>query len=398
MLKQAIPSIDLLAEAQLDEMIQYHQPIADDYHAPRAVFLTGATGFLGAYLLYSLLQFTRAEVYCLVRCADSATGMKRVETHLQTHGLLSSTELQRVHIVQGDLAQPFLGLSATDYQQLAREISVIYHNGAQVNALRPYDALKATNVSGTQTILHLASLYHTKPVHFISTVAVFFSPAHRGKIAETLLPDGRQLQGGYRQTKWVAEELVRIAQARGLPACIYRPGRITGHSQTGAHSNLNDLFCLILKACIQLGYYPDVITHLNLTPIDYVSLAVVQLSQQPEAIGKTFHLLNPQNVTWLKLMALVKQQGYSLTALSYADWSQAVTQQAIATPKEEVFTLLRFLLRTAAFFTDTPIFKVDQTIEQLSATSLTCPVIDEERMAIYLSYFQKIGFICACKP
>ncbi|EIJ41824.1 thioester reductase-like protein [Beggiatoa alba B18LD] len=390
---QVLPSIDLLAEAQLDEQIQYSQDVQTLNTSATAVLLTGATGFLGAYLLHDLLRMTHVTVYCLVRCADNATGLQRLQAHLQTLDL--AIDWQRVVIVKGDLALPLFGLSAEDYQQLADKIQLIYHNGAQVNALRPYSALKPTNVLGTQTILQFASLLRVKPVQFVSTVAVFFSPAHRGQLLETTEPDGQQLQGGYRQSKWVAERLVQQAQARGLPTVIYRAGRLVGHSQTGAHGNLNDLFCLVLKACLLLGSYPNVDTYLNLTPIDYVSQGLVQLSQQNTSIGQTFHILNPNNISWLEMMGLLADLGYCLKPLTYADWLQAVAEEAAQSPKESIFNLLRFLLRNSAFFTDTPLFNVTQTTAQLAPLGLTCPPINAERMRIYLHYLQKIGFIPA---
>ncbi|MEV0460004.1 SDR family oxidoreductase [Catellatospora methionotrophica] len=42
------------------------------------VLLTGATGFVGSFLLKTLLTATDADVVCLVRAQDPATGWRRL--------------------------------------------------------------------------------------------------------------------------------------------------------------------------------------------------------------------------------------------------------------------------------------------------------------------------------
>ena len=51
--------------------------------APRAILLTGATGFVGAHLLADLLRTTDAELYCLVRDGAKLPPRQRLEAVLQ---------------------------------------------------------------------------------------------------------------------------------------------------------------------------------------------------------------------------------------------------------------------------------------------------------------------------
>lgn len=133
----------------------------------------------------------------------------------------------------------------------------------------------------------------------------------------------KSITGGYAQSKWVAEKLVTIARSRGLPVSIYRPGRIAGHSQTGA-SNKNDLMCKMIEISFQLGSVPDVDTIVNLTPVDYVSKAIVHLSRQQESLGKAFHLLNPKPLNWADLVNWLRSSGYTFKFSSYAEWRTAL--------------------------------------------------------------------------
>src|SRR5205823_4505156 len=154
----------------------------------------------------------------------------------------------------------------------------------------PYHALKAANVLGTQEVLRLATQDKIKPLHYISTLSVFsHKKAASGRpIRESdSLDDHREhIHGGYAQSKWVAEKLVTTARSRGLPVVIYRPGRITGHSQSGMWRT-DDVLCRMLKGCIQLGSIPgqDTAEMMEMTPVDYVSQAIVSLSRRKASFG-----------------------------------------------------------------------------------------------------------------
>ncbi|MFP3386833.1 SDR family oxidoreductase, partial [Tritonibacter sp. SIMBA_163] len=55
--------LDLKAEAKLDPEIQYSiPPDLEQTDSPSGIFLTGATGFVGSYLLSELLQQTQADI------------------------------------------------------------------------------------------------------------------------------------------------------------------------------------------------------------------------------------------------------------------------------------------------------------------------------------------------
>ena len=68
--------------------------------------------------------------------------------------------------------RPRLGLSTGEFRELARSIDVIYHAGALVNFIYPYEELRAANVAGTREVIRLAGLCRGIPVHYVSTTAV----------------------------------------------------------------------------------------------------------------------------------------------------------------------------------------------------------------------------------
>lgn len=204
------------------------------------VAVSGATGFLGRHILQSLAADPRvSEIHCLIVRNNHRLAV------------ISSSNATKVISYPGDLASPFLGLSAQAFAQLAATVDVVIHNGATVSFLQPYGALRGPNVVGTRTIAELA-LPRIVPVHFVSTAGVacvlLSEEARMGpglakplpvpmlrpvSVAECLPPereeDGEQLLDGYALSKWAGEALLdRAARAYGLPVHVHRPASITG--------------------------------------------------------------------------------------------------------------------------------------------------------------------------
>jgi thioester reductase-like protein len=395
MTKPVTQQLDLKAEVNLDSSIQFEQSLSKNWLEPKAILLTGATGFLGAYLLEELLQKTSTDIYCLVRCSNIEEGKNRLQKNLEFYSLWQDDFNSRIIPIVGDLGKPLFGLSQLAFNELAAIIDIIYHNGAWVNSARPYSTLKPVNVLGTQEVLRLASREQTKFVHFVSTLGVFLGDNQEeiGRITEMDSPNFVNLQGGYRQSKWVAEQLVMVAQKRGLPACIYRPSRIIGNSKTGINGNFQDFLCILLKGCIQLRKFPDLNTQIDIVPVDYVSQAIVGLSQQKNHAGQVFHLINSQLISWETFFNSLQLLGYSLEKVDYDNFYAELKYQLSQSPKNKVYSSLLLLLKLSKLFSSDKLeFDATRTLIELTELSISCPVIDEKLLSLYFSYFQKVGY------
>jgi amino acid adenylation domain-containing protein/thioester reductase-like protein len=386
---------NLNADAVLDPTIQPENSPDLPISPPQNIFLTGATGFLGAFLLHELLQQTSAHIHCLVRSTHETAGKQRIRANLELYDLWQAPYDDRITPILGDLSEPLLGVAADQFLHLAQVVDVIYHNGALVNFLYPYSALRSANVLGTQEVLRLASHTRRKPVHFTSTVDVFASldvPQSQQFNELDRLASGEQLMSGYAQSKWVAEKLVMAAAAKGLPVCIYRPSHITGQTRNGVW-NTQDLICRLLKGCIQMGSAPDLAVHLNLVPIDYVSQSMVALSQQPSAIGQAFHLVNPQSLSWQQLMSFVDALGYAVKLVPYDQWHDCLLKVA-DTPQHPLHPLLTHFANQAAAENEVGMhqFGCELTLHQLG-DAVSCPAITLSLMKTYLNYFIQSGFL-----
>ncbi|KZL49079.1 non-ribosomal peptide synthetase [Nodularia spumigena CENA596] len=386
---------DFYADAILDSTIQPQNLPKLFISQPQNIFLTGATGFLGVHLLHELLEKTSANIYCLLRAKNALDGRGKLKDKLCFYQLGKDEYSSRIIPIIGDLGENILGLSVQEFQDLASKIDVIYHNGASVNLIYPYSVLKAPNVLGTQEILRLASHIKVKPVHFVSTTSVF-CPESYGEDEMLLESDSLEyyqgLVGGYRQSKWVAEKLVMQARDRGLPVTIYRAARIIGHSQIGI-CNTEDIFCRIIKTCIQLGKTPDVDWEDNLTPVDYVSQAIVYLSQQQESTGKAFHLLNPQISRMNDLFNFMGEWGYPLPQISYAKWYSELMNMVQTSADRNLEVMSAFFPPIQPAKIQEPKFDDQNTMNGLLNTNISCSPIEEKLLQRYFQYFLNSGFL-----
>ncbi|BAU64538.1 amino acid adenylation domain protein [Stanieria sp. NIES-3757] len=396
--------IDWQAETTLDSTIQPEIPFTESTCEPEHIFLTGATGFLGAFLLDELLKETSANIYCLVRASNFEEGRQKIQANLERYLLWNHYHdlASRIIPVIGDLSQPLLGLTEEQFQTLASKLDLIYHAGAFVNLVYSYAYLKSINVLGTQEVLRLASLGKVTPVHYISTIDVLKPLTNFGqKVVKEYeqLDSGQDIKDGYSQSKWVAEQLIIAARSRGIPTCIYRPGMLSGHSQTGA-SHINDLMCRIIKGIIQLESAPDLNLWVNLIPIDYASKAIVHLSRQPKSLGQAFHIVNPKPLPWKKLIKQITDLGYNIQLLPHEDWQAKLINLSSDTdnalmPMRSLFTeksdnqmtYLEIFLSTARAFDSY------NTLTALNNTSIVCPFADTNLLKTYFSYFISSGFL-----
>ncbi|NEO24343.1 thioester reductase domain-containing protein, partial [Moorena sp. SIO4A5] len=389
---------DLRAEVILDSKIQNQSVAFEDITEPKNIFLTGATGFLGVYLLSELLEQTQGNIYCLVRATSSEKGKQRLQRALESYSLWNETKSSRIIPVIGELSAPLLGLDESQFNHLASQMDVIYHNGAWVNFVYSYSVLKPANVLGTHEVLRLASQTKIKPVHFISTMSVFSSSAYSDKqvIFESdsldYTPDN---DDGYAESKWVAEKLVMEARDRGLPVCIYRPGRITGHSQTG-FCNTEDLFSRMIKGCIQLGAVPNLEgVFSDIVPVDYVSKAIFNISQQKESLGKAFHMVNPNDIYVNEAFNMIRSWGYPIEQMDYEKWRTKLICQTENSNENALYPLLSLFSEELPVNAEMPRYDCKHTIHGLADTDIVCPSVDSKLLNTYYSYFKSSGFLNA---
>ena len=311
--------------------------------ADATVLLTGATGFLGSFLLEALLRLTDYRVVTLVRATSPDHARARTESALERTGLLDERLRDafdaRVRALRGDLAQPRLGLAPDDWTSLSEDVSAIYHCGAEVDYVKPYETLRGANVSSTVDIVRLASSGRPKALHYASTTFMFGFVAREICLETDANLEMAGLNFGYAQSKWVAEQLVRDAAARGLTARIYRPSLVTA-SKDGKYVR-RDLMSRILCYMIRHGISVNSANQISLVPVDVCANNIVALSLlesgAPTVVNITAdHYYTMQDVC----AAITRQSGYGfehVTLERFMDYMNAHCPKS-----DPMFPLLAF--------------------------------------------------------
>eukprot|EP01122_Echinamoeba_exundans_P010707 TRINITY_DN4062_c0_g1_i1.p1 TRINITY_DN4062_c0_g1~~TRINITY_DN4062_c0_g1_i1.p1 ORF type:complete len:1092 (-),score=158.97 TRINITY_DN4062_c0_g1_i1:110-3385(-) len=317
------------------------------------VFLTGATGFLGVFLLAEIIKSTNWKIHCLVRAKSETAANSRmrevmlkmlVDTSESDVDALLSTRISTVH---GDLALPQFGLSDDVWANLAKSIDLIVHNGCRVNTVFSYDALEAENVGGTRSCLHLASQKHAKPFVYISTLSAIgpmMDPDLDGREFVDQTFDARLLQmmGGYGSTKRVSELLVDQARKCGLPTMIVRPGTIGPHSKTGA-CNLSDYHTKLLCGITQIACAPESKQRLDMIPVDYLARFVIGLVRKNIGWSEVFHAYEEAAApTMIEVAECIIKRHSNVRMLSFAAWRSKLQQHAASEDENALYPLLHY--------------------------------------------------------
>jgi amino acid adenylation domain-containing protein/thioester reductase-like protein len=361
------------------------------------IFLTGATGFLGAFLLQELLQQTRSDIYCLVRASSLAEGQARIQTSLKRYSLWDENFSNRIKLVLGDLDQPFLGIEASRFERLAEKIDIIYHCGAWVNIVYPYSILKTANVIGTQEVIRLASKTKIKPIHFVSTVDVFASSEHeflRTIYSNTCPGPISKLYSGYAQSKYTAEQIILTANTRGVPCSIYRPSNIVGDIKNGIFP-ANSFVSMMMKGCLQMGFAPNLDARLNLVPANYVSQAIVYLSRVQNLSNQAHQIINPNPISWDQFVNWLIKSGCSIQEISYEAWYTKLLKIGANSTDNELIPLInlfsnkQFIQKSLGSF----YFNVESIHQDFIKAGIVCPPVDEIFLNASLESFIQSGYL-----
>lgn len=300
------------ADSILGEMIQPLQEKNPRKTMPKAIFITGVTGFLGVHMLDSLLTTTESKIYCLVRASNEQSGHQLIIKTLKKYNLDSWRYSDRIVALVGDISKPWLGLSSSQYSMLENDIDSIYHVAALVHHIYDYKTLRKPNVISVRNLLSLATNGQDKAIHFISTLATkYISPLEDTVTSELM-------HNGYLTSKWTAERLIEEAHARGISAYLYRPGNIV-LGQKNCFDPQQNHTLLRLKGMLQLkhAYVRDTET-LEMMPVDLLAQAIIDLSKNPTD-RVSYNLNNPITISWTQYLQFAQNKGFKLTFLDDTD-------------------------------------------------------------------------------
>jgi len=259
-----------------------------------AIFLTGATGYIGSYLAAGLLEQHGESLNLLVRAEDAQEAQRRLWRSLQLHfdfSVFREHLTARIRIFCGDLTSPRFGLNDEEYELLVASTDSVLHCAASLNRKSERSCLNV-NLRGTLEVIQLARRAHDthglRRFSEVSTVAVAGRRNNELVTEDSAIDWDRSDYDPYARTKKFGEHMVRELLP-DVPHTIFRPSIVLGDSRRPETTQFD-----MVKAFVFLGSLPVLPFRpedcVDIVPVDYVADAIVTLHQRPGTEHEIYHL------------------------------------------------------------------------------------------------------------
>ncbi len=249
-----------------------------------AYFVTGATGFIGQFLMRKLLARGQP-IYVLVRKGS----LKKLDALREQWG---ATDKEVIAVV-GDLAAANLGVSAADVKKLKGKVDHLFHLAAVYDLKASAESQQAANVDGTRHVVQFAQAVAAGCLHHVSSIAA--AGLYDGVFREDMFDEAEDLDHPYFKTKHDSEGVVRRECKR--PYRIYRPGFVVGDSKTGYIDKIDGPYYFFKALQKMRSLLPPWMPMLgieggriNIVPVDYVADALDHIAHKKGLDGGCFHL------------------------------------------------------------------------------------------------------------
>lgn len=318
----AMLDIEAISRGCLDATLTFDN-VAQGIKCPSTVFLTGATGFVGSFILYELLR-RGITTHCLIRARSISEGRRRLVQTLEGYSLWDANFSSLVVPVVGEMTEPFLGLTKETFEELAENIDAICHSGALVDWMRPLGDYVRPNIVSTHELLRLASRGRAKAVHVISTISTL--PKHMG----LGLTEADQ-EYGYGTSKYVAEQLVAAARWRGAKASVYRLPYVTASATTGHfRSDRGDFLHNLISGSVEIGVFPDVDANMSaVLPVDYLSKTIVTImAEDMHRLDRDYDFLNSRALSCRAFFEMISTLTGVKGVVHFDIWKQRALEHA----------------------------------------------------------------------
>lgn len=354
-----------------------------------ATFMTGATGFLGQFVLRDLLA-RGWRVVVLLR-GPQAEAAARLRNLILPIGLDINQAIAdgRLRLVEGALPDrlPEQDLGPIDSVLNCAASIQLFSNGNG-------DPFK-TNVAGTQAVLEWADRRRIRRFFAVSTA--YTCGWNGGLIREAFHDPRPEFQTDYERSKWIAEDLLRRWSAgAGNSLTVFRPSFLIGDSATGYTTQFGGFYQFarlvsVLKTQFSHSgngdstYIPLRIPgkptdRQNIVPVDYVSRMIVEVMQRPEFHGRIYHLTNPEPPT-NDQMKRCYEDYFGLHGGYFADPEEVVGKCS----KAESLLWDKYELITPRVV-HTPEFDVGNARDVMAALNIEFPALDQQRIFAMFDY------------
>ena len=258
-----------------------------------AIFITGSTGYIGAYIVAGLLEGHRDSLNLLVRAKDAREADLRLWRSLQLHVDFPRFHnfLSRIRVFRGDLTEERFGLAEEEYQQLVGSTDSIIHCAASLNRKSEKSCLNV-NLRGTLEVIQLArraqDAHGLRRFSHVSTVAVAGVRNNELVTEDTAIEWDRHDYDPYARTKKFCEHMLRRLLPE-VPRTIFRPSIVLGDSRRAETTQFDMVRAFVFLAGLPvLPFRPK--DRVDIVSVNYVAEAIVALHQKEKPAHEVYHL------------------------------------------------------------------------------------------------------------
>lgn len=297
--------------------------------------ILGSTGFLGPYIVASLLDKDALQhVLCVNR---NAQGQDRTLSALEQ--ILGSLvpHLPRLHFLVADITRPNFGLPSTSIASLAASVDEVVFNAWNPNWALPREQFSPL-IDAVRNAINICNTGQKRPrLFFVSSVCAIGEwprnhPEHP-KIPEAVCQDRADAMGNtYGESKCTAELLLAQASDRlGLDVVIVRAGQIAGEAHpTHRVWPIQGWLYAIINASRRERIWPKQVQMLDWIPVDVLAQGMATIISRQRSHNKieVYNMVHPRPVSWNLLLETLRQRfGLQAREVSLPKWLEAFDRQ-----------------------------------------------------------------------
>ncbi|CAL8129073.1 unnamed protein product [Orchesella dallaii] len=300
----------------------------------RSVLVTGCSGNFGPYILKELSSLAQiTEIVCIMRPVNNLSPYDRLKKTLEKLELLPNIALEKVRCVIGNVAEPFLGMNLTVWEELSENVDAVFHCAASVQHTEQYKAtskgsMRTVNIGGTKNVLEFACAKKLKLVYYASSL-LGVATLDDGRISERW-PEMDEFNGkttfAYPITKFIGDILMKQGVERGIPCKSFRFPLIVGESKTGRCIVENNHYLIRYMFILKYGIMPSTPVFIPMLPVDICAGTSIKLFFQKNEASGVYNISHRHPSADQEFLVIANRLGYTVEIVEFSEFARRIEE------------------------------------------------------------------------